>query len=563
MKKFIILFFCIIPIFIFAAEPTKSQKQALFMMNYAQYVTYKLMTYNNIMALEEEYANLYNNMNFNTIDDYSSIETINALAEAIFEERKNHKNREKLEMSIKKKMNQALYNSLPSPSMVIFTNGLNPLALAVNTLGSLGYYFSTYQKYKNELSNEYDEKMFEFQIITENILNDLYQNLNTYTYELVKKYGISDYWRLNRNELEQMFKHIKDTDKSRSLQNLRNMSTGRYVKHFPMFWYHLAKIAAENGKDAEAIEYYTQFEHKNIEIFRYDRTAVDAYKGKIVILLKNQNLHKDEILNKLKFIENNKTSWKDFYFCALVYKLLNDNTNAKRLLERNITELSVELDNQFLNTDNLLKIYETNEDFSGKVYYSEIELNRFMLAEIGDKKVSLTSIEKHYKSGTQAFNEALYRFGLNSSTSLINVAKKDIEKVTVNAKPTFRNSYRIEVELPMQWMLSSNSELEAVFFKDGVDTPYKYPLVINEKASKKMKKKIIKIDECNLFYTTGNINLNWKKEKYTFAGIVLKHSIYPIQFNYDIELSKGAKNKKPYSINFNKKSYFLKEILCY
>ena len=54
--------------------------------------------------------------------------------------------------------------------------------------------------------------------------------------------------------------------------------------------------------------------------------AVDAYKGKISILLKNPKKNRSEIIEKLKFIEANKTLWNDYYFCAMVFAGMGDIT---------------------------------------------------------------------------------------------------------------------------------------------------------------------------------------------------------------------------------------------
>lgn len=557
MKKLISLFLIsLITLSLFGVEPTKEQKQAIFMMNYAQYVTYKLKTYNNIIALEEEYVNLNDNMNFATIEDYDSITTINLLADSIYNERKNHKNRERLEIAIEKQMNQALYNSIPQITTIV-TGSMDPISLAINTARSAGSIFISYQQYKNKLSDEYDEKMYQYQVLTEDILNNLYQDLNTYTYNLVQKYKISDEWRLNKKELEDIFKYVKDTNVTRTYNNLKNMSEGRYVQHFPMFWYHLARAAAEAGDTTAALKYYDRFEKENIEIFRYDRTAVDAYKGKIVLLLNNQNGNKQEILEKLRFIETNKTSWNDYYFCALVYSKLNDNKNAKRLLERNINELSAEVDNQFLDAKNLSKIYEAS-DFSGKNYYDGLELSRKLLSDVGGQVVSDKSIEMQYKNDTQSFNEVLYKFGLQSSSSLVYNSMQDIKRISVTVKTLSEKACQIDVKIPMQWVMSSDTELVSLFYKNGVDDPDYCIMTINEKESKKLKKNSEKAKDCYLIYTTGKIDLNWKKEGYTFGGILLNHSLYPVHFEYYVDFNKPAKDLIPEYVYFNKQEYTVK-----
>lgn len=556
MKKKISLIFCLITsLSLFGATPTKQQKQALFMMNYAQYVTYKLKTYNNIIALEEEYVNLNDNMNFSTIEDYDSITTINLLADSIYNERKNHKNRERLKIALEKQMNQSLYNSMPNINTII-TGSIDPISLAINATRSVGNIFVNYQQYKNKLSEEYDEKMYQYQVLTEDILNNLYQDLNTYTYNLVQKYNLSDEWRLNKKELEDIFKYLKDSNPERKYTNLKNMSEDRYIQHFPMFWYHLARAAEETGDTKSALGYYERFENENIEIFRYDRTAVDAYKGKIVILLQNQNENKQEILEKLRFIENNKTSWNDYYFCALVYSKLNDNINAKRLLERNINELSAEVDNQFLDVKNLEEIFETSA-FSGKTYYDALELCRKLLSDVGGKNVSQKSIELQYKNDTQAFNEVLYNFGLQTSSSLVHNSMKDIKKISVAVKTLSEKSCQIDAKIPIQWVMSSDTELIALFYKD-YDERISYVMNINEKESKKQKKNSEKITDCNFIYSTGKININWKKEGYYFGGLLLKHSLYPVHFVYFVDINKPARDLSPEMVYFNEREYEIK-----
>ena len=171
-------------------------------------------------------------------------------------------------------------------------------------------------------------------------------------------------------------------------------------------------------------------------------TAVDAYKGKISILLKNQEANKKEILSKLAFIEKNKTSWNDYYFCALVYAQLQDKQNAKRLLERNINELSSKVEAQFLQGSYLDKILNesakteqngifgimnntfnneesTTLEAAGSIDYDGLELCRALLKELDDNKISVASIENQYKSDTQSVNEILYWFGLNPASSVL------------------------------------------------------------------------------------------------------------------------------------------------
>ena len=445
-----------------------SQKQALFMMNYAQYATYKIRTYNNIAVLEDEYKNLKDNMNLEIIKDESSVQTINYLMDAIHEERKNNKNRERLQASLERKMNNAIYDSFQQMPSILIGAGLtfaNPITFAaiapamINAVQNAGMMYMNYRKYKNQLSEEYDEKMWEYQQLTEDELYHIYRLLNTYSHQLIQQYGISDEWRLNENELTKMFDFLKDEDIKRKFKNLKNLTNDRFYSHFPLFWYHLAQIALEIGEEKEAIEAYSHFEAENIPIFRYDTTAVDAYKGKISILLKNKETNIEEIQSKLKFIETNKTSWTDYYYCALVYANIGDIENAKRILERNINELAATVDSDLMDKDSLIKIYTSNYELDGgnkipktDMYYSYyqsdsakktarapyntlydgLEFSRNLLQKLGSENVAIESVEKQYKMNTASLNEALYMFGKTSANNVAANSIADIEKIKVS-----------------------------------------------------------------------------------------------------------------------------------
>ena len=516
-------------------EPTEKQKQAIFMVNYAQYVIYKLKTYNNILALDEEYANLRDNMNLETIDDYNSVKTIQNLMGDLYEEKKNNKNIERLKKSIEKRMNQALYSSVAQGVSQIRASGTDlvsiGISLGVSTLKAGASCFIGYQQYKNELSNEFDEKMFEFKQIQEDNLNDRYKELMDYTYTLVKKHKLSDEWRLNGVELEEIFKYLKDSNKERVFTNLKAMSSGRYVQHFPMFWYHLAKTASDIGKDTEALKYYNRFEKENIEIFRYDRNAVNAYKDKIFILLKDENKDKNkkEIIEKLEFIEKNKTAWEDYYYCALVYSQIGDVKNAQRLLERNITELSAEVDNRFVDAKDINQIYN---NFIGNKYYDGLEFSRALLRNLKNKTVPNTSVKDEYEKNTQAFNEYLYYFGLQTSKQLVDNSINNIKDILVSIEPdwffskdwkldklklgkkslSFHDFY-VNVKMPMQWVMSSDTNLYALFIKTNEEEILQKQEELEE-AKEKLEKLNTKLQKAKKDYDESSVSYQKVQKDY-------------------------------------------------
>lgn len=549
---FIVALFALNSVFVSAKEPTLQQKQALFMLNYAQYSAYKLKTYNNILALEDEYKTLKDNMNLELIEDRESVAEITNLMAAITNERINNKNRERIEASIKRRMNQAIYNSFPTSRSIVAAGG-NWKTLGIQSLYGVGSLFMSYKQYKNQLSEEYDSAMWEIEKNTILSLNAVASNLLLYSFDLIHKYNISDEWRLTETELTKMFDILKDENQQRMYQNLQYLENDRFFQHFPMYWYHLAKTAQENKDENNAIKYYKRYELENIPIFRYDTIAVDAYKGEILLLLKRKQFSK--IKEKLIFIEKNKTSWTDYYFCAMTYYRLGDIDNAKRLLERNINELSSSVENKYLEISSLTQINEIKTKFDNSEF-DGLELSKALSKTMSDnEEISLKAIEEHYNGGFSSYKEKLYWFGNNTTNTIVADSIKYVEKVLLSAIAISNSEAKVVCQLPMKWVLSSNVNLFAVFINPKENKEEKVLLNFDEKAVKKIKNKTI--ENCSLIYS-NKIKIDWKNG-WDLLGIRIEHPLYPIDFIYDINLNKGGKKILPVKIRFNNNEYKLED----
>ena len=114
-----------------------------------------------------------------------------------------------------------------------------------------------------------------------------------------------------------------------------------------------------------------------------------------------------------------------------------------------------------------------------------------------------------------------------------------------------RKSCQMEVQIPVQWVLSSATELNALFSGEGENMSFALPL--DEKSSAKLNKKRQCSDKCSLVYSAEKIEIDL--EKYKFAGIELKHPKYPILFKYEINPKKSAKNISPSKIFFAGEEY--------
>lgn len=563
---------------VYAAEPTLEQKQALFVMNYAQYAIYKIKTYNNIVLLEDEYYALNNNLNLELIKDRASINEINTLTGLITDEIKNNKNVEMLKNAIEKRMSQALYQSMPAAT-ALFYGKVDPLSLVLNTVRIASTMYMSYRQTQHSLKEEYEQKLWNIDQHRLDQFDQNYQHLNTFTHQLIQKYGMSDGWRLNEQELAPLFKILKDSDKERKYKNLKDLTENKFYNHFPLFWYYFANTAYEVGREKEALAYYTKFERENIPIFRYDSIACDAYKGKIAILIKDIQTNKQEIINKLSFIKENSAledgnRWKNYYYCALVYEKLGMHTQAVALLEHNIRYLSLEIENRYVKPEQLRRITFA-EIPPGSLYQDGMELSRKLLGEIkGGKTIATDTLQQQYQRDSAGYNEYIHRFADVSSSSIIKARKEVLHTIQLDYKVRSTSYFHVDCVLPVQWMMNSNAQLEIVVYTND-RKEYAFPLSIDEKRSKKLSKRE---NNKELAYTAdvdlssggenkdgiikGTFKKLFSKEKTGFLsnsngilGLRITHPIYPVELLYRIDPLKTNKGIQPESAVLNGKSY--------
>jgi hypothetical protein len=564
-------------------DPTFEQKQALFIMNYARYVIFKIETYNNIFALEEEYSNFYKNLNLETIADEEGVEAIDQLMKTLHQMKQNHKRADRLKASLQRKMQQALYDSF-QPITTIVTAKANRVSIAINAISAVANMYMSYKKYKSQLLQEFDQSMFELELDRENRLHYAQTNLISVSHKLIQKYNISDDWRIDDNQITQMLKYLDDEDAGRSYRNLKDMSEGRFVQHFPTFWYNLAKKASEAGDSANAIKYYSRFEKENIPSFRNDKMAVDAYKGKIALMLKKKKYDKNEILEKLKYIKDNtvksdRLSWLNYYFCVLGYSQIGRYADAKDLLEKTISHLSAMVAEEFKRTLTIADKDSKKEDNKNEIihladdlrnYYDALEINRAMLYNSFSKKDSkekqfiVNSLDTELKYGTASINEFIYLNDISKADKALN------SKVIRFFYNCIGN--KLYIHVPIQYVMNSSSALK-FSFNNNKNQPIDYDMVLDTEETYKINKNIDNLKDYYYVY-------EYKSEKLrdiflpiiatsnpiitTITGIglvglavyelykdvsnirnkyeiILQHPHYPIRFGY--ELNKDVRNK--------------------
>ena len=152
MKKLFSVFLLIFSISYSSAENlSQKQKEVLYIMNYTHYSAYKIKKYNNILALEDEYNTLSDNLKVEVLNETDK-KTVLELMEYITDARIIDLQYNKLQESINARMNGAIYSSIPQV-MTVFSGGVTPWALAINAARTAGSMYMNYMGLKNQLDN--------------------------------------------------------------------------------------------------------------------------------------------------------------------------------------------------------------------------------------------------------------------------------------------------------------------------------------------------------------------------------------------------------------------------
>lgn len=578
MKKLFSVFLLIFSISYSSAENlSQKQKEVLYIMNYTHYSAYKIKKYNNILALEDEYNTLSDNLKVEVLNETDK-KTVLELMEYITDARIIDLQYNKLQESINARMNGAIYSSIPQV-MTVFSGGVTPWALAINAARTAGSMYMNYMGLKNQLGEEFEDKKLELLVGTINNMNNCSKTIFSHTYDIIHEYNIDETWRITDNALDLLLESAKIQDVSLRYKNLKNIiQNNECLQHFPLYWYYLAKAALDNNDYLSAIEHFEKYYDETPSIFLKDEITADAMKGEIVALL-NTKYSKSEVLRKLDFIDKNTLAaneCRDLYFCGMVANSIGDTDRAFKYLNRSMSRLEAKISNKYLDSSFLSELLDSNTT----VYSSDAELLslvRILLNNIGKETVSNESIRAQYAAGTESFNECLYWYGLQPTDSVFLNLKEKLSDITVHMPSYMLTDTDFSIYIPIQWVINSNTSVILQKLNDKKEIEESLELIIDNKAMKKQlyknikDTKIIYISQTStkdkllksaskLYSTVQNFGISTVAYNEFFIKdanycLVINHPKYPVTLFYNVDRKIKNSDIKPFAVAFNGNTY--------
>ncbi len=548
----------------------------LLFLNHINYVVATLASYQNALVLEQEYKTINpNNIDMNRIPNEDIRDHIGMLLDAIYAMRNTEKTFEreksKLERDRTNKkrdiwMNFAK-NALLSGSEGA-TQGTNPASMVIGAgkavLGEAISAYAEFEKAKREIQDKGQNAAFAYADQKEDAMHQTYKKLLSLQYKFgaakdVKErtesssetddgFTIPDKFRLSGENAKNLVNALKNDDLDNVYKELKNYKRHVAYTFFPTFWYYYAVIAYKTDHLEDALVACQHFNEINRGLFRSDPMAATVAMTEICISVEQKRVEMPRVRALLEVImkndrECNNSDWE--YFCALIYsQVLNDQSMACEILAAMIARLERQNKNKLVQYSDLFKkeeekiVKEKNEDkrqgfrenfFTDNPVPEDSDLVRARMLYRDILARNKDPLTMEYLRGvcfknTTASIEKLYYVGSMKSDTLWNVAKKDIERLSLRYERYDKKAGEFVFEIPLTWFILGDMTIALDLYQgtNKVDT-------IEEAFKKRSVIKGIKeYDIVSIRIPCSPYKLNGKD---SFA-IRLPHKSWPVQILY-------------------------------
>lgn len=288
-------------------EKTEQEKlRAAYTLNLCSVSVSQIIDYNDINILEQEYNAILNNLNLQEMPkDEAFLDILKHLLDTITFFRIQEGEKKFVEQDYQKKMKDAIWKAIPSPS-VVFTS-VEPKAMAMALATQVGIGYMNYRRAKAENQDEYAKAKWKLHASALEQFNGLQRDLFTTAWRIADEYCFDDKLRLTENQIKQFNAILMDDNLIRKYERLESIQ--EQFEAYPPFWYQIGsaanKIAYEYKDDDQfgivelykkkAKEYFEKFEGNYIPLLREDQIAASCLLEHVDLL--------DPIKDKEKILE--------------------------------------------------------------------------------------------------------------------------------------------------------------------------------------------------------------------------------------------------------------------
>jgi len=316
-----------------AAKSPDDALNAAVALNYCRMSLVKITEYNDRVVLDEEYEEIINNVNLNSIKDYELIDLLKSLMKTLTNFRLNDKQRKRLNDLYEKKVSNAMYDALsgiaPGPACI---SG-HPYVCAGSMLVQTGGAYASYRNRIEEYRRSLDDSLWQLNKESEHDLNDIRTEFMEDSWRLIQKYGIPKEWTLSEKTIKQYISILKQNDPVKRLRMLEELKQD--FEAYPPYHYYYGVAAQEAGQIERAKAAFKKYEGVRGRYFKEDV----FYSSSLMNFISLLDVNRDSRIIKAYLSALSKESrwdWRKNIFVSMYFINYGQFDGAKKILQSNV-----------------------------------------------------------------------------------------------------------------------------------------------------------------------------------------------------------------------------------
>ena len=489
IQKRIVVFACVCIVCLCVKSDTSGEPQqadtdaaldTIAIINHINYAVEVIRTYNNVIALEDEYERISaDNLNLNCIRDEESLQLIRDMLNTLNNMRMNDRARKWYRHVLTRDLKAAKLDGMAKMATTVtsslvngsggFWSRLRQVATATALVGVESV--ADYKKAEHALQGQLEDKQFELDTEKLNELHKMNDMLLARQWNLINKYRLDDRLRVTGKEVRTLVRCLKGSDRKNTFRQLKPMR--RVFEVYPTYWYYRAAMAIAISDYKDALASCEHFEKINRGLFRTDQMAANVAMIKITAMLGQRPVAKALEPKEREMIENDlETICGQNYssenadqsiFCASVYlSVLDDVDAANSVLESLMAKLSADSQDELKEYCDLFvgPNEKKVEAPPNTVYLVQCRMLRLAIDQRQEQKIHIERLREICGRETTCSLEKLFYFGELRIEDLWELARKDIENINLMAQ-----GESFVVEIPVAWFLLGDLDVSVELLK--------------------------------------------------------------------------------------------------
>lgn len=331
-------------------------RKAAYALNLCTVSVSQIIDYNDLGIMEQEYDNILNNLNLqNFPKDEALLNILKQILDVISFFRIQDGEKKLLEEQYKKKVKDAIWSAVPSPSLILAGGRAGWAGLAISAITAVGTGYMNYRKERASVDYEKKQADWELQKSALEQFHALRRELFDTAWRLADAYNFKDSYRLTERQISQYNRILLEEDSHKRYERLKYVE--KNFTAYPPFWYHFGHAAAEVSRDKDkyseemrnsfkgyALSAFDEFlrltdEDRANSLLREDQLKAACSLEKFALISDDTNISQETKVELLQnAAKNSGNAFDTVQLCASSYLQIGETEKAIKLMRMLVNE---------------------------------------------------------------------------------------------------------------------------------------------------------------------------------------------------------------------------------